>query len=361
MKRARRLWPYLACGLALFAAPKSADAKRTGMNLPCHNCHEGQDKPLVSASLSSARVEPGQSLTITVTAKHARAKVGGVLVDSKGVGTLELVDAVGTHLFEGNVTQATHAMPQTYANGQVEFTFRWLAPATVGTAELEIWSNAGNDNSMPADDSAGEVIAAVAIGCDGAWYHVDSDKDGAGAELGRVFSCEPMPERILQGGDCNDQEPLVHPGVAETCNSRDDDCDGEVDDGFEPVLLVVDADADGFGSRTGMTLIGCPPVAGFAPSFDDCDDGNALIHPQAVEIANGLDDNCNGQRDEAAPMASGGGPAVPAPTPDPAPAAAAPAPSGCAFSPHFSAPLLAGLVFALLLGGARRRARALQR
>jgi Putative metal-binding motif len=365
MKRASRLWASVSCGLALLGAASSAEAKRTGMNLACHNCHEGKDKPLLSAELSSARVEPGQTLTITVTAKHERAKVGGVLVDSKGHGTFELVDPVGTHLFEGIATQATHAMPQTYANGQVQFAFRWVAPATVGTAEFEIWTNAGNDNLMPADDGSTEVIMAVAVGCDGAWYHVDADKDGAGAEQGRVFSCEPMPDRILQGGDCNDQESLVGPGVAETCNNRDDDCDGEIDDGFEPVLLVVDADGDGFGSRTGMSMVGCPPVAGYAPSFDDCNDSNPAINPQATEIVNGVDDNCNGQRDEAVPVAgaggggsgggggggsAGGGAVTPPPATTPA------EPSGCAFTPRFSGSALACVVFLALLGGVRRRA-----
>ena len=30
-------------------------------------------------------------------------------------------------------------------------------------------------------------------------------------------------------GDCDDEDPAVHPGAAEVCNAKDDDCDGEVD------------------------------------------------------------------------------------------------------------------------------------
>ena len=30
-------------------------------------------------------------------------------------------------------------------------------------------------------------------------------------------------------GDCDDEDPEVHPGAAEVCNAKDDDCDGEVD------------------------------------------------------------------------------------------------------------------------------------
>ena len=35
------------------------------------------------------------------------------------------------------------------------------------------------------------------------------------------------------GQDCDDGEPSVYPGAAETCNFRDDDCDGEIDEVLE--------------------------------------------------------------------------------------------------------------------------------
>lgn len=354
MKRAGWSFVAVALALALGSVTPPAEAKRTGMNLACHNCHEAHDKPKLSVALSATRVEPGQSVTINITATHERAKVGGVLVDSNELGSFELVDAVGTKLFESNVTQATHAMPFPYVNGQVQFSFRWVAPSTPGPVELDVWSNAGNDNMKPEDDSPAEVVMGIGVGCDAVWYYLDADKDGAGAESSKMLSCTPVPERIAQGGDCNDQKPEVGPSVAETCNSVDDNCNGVVDDGFTPVLLVTDADGDGFGSTSGMSMIGCPPVPNFAPTFDDCNDLDATIHPGAVEVANGRDDNCNSKVDDV-----GAGPTVPATggsssTPTGVPPAADP--GGCSFTPPAqSRPLHLLLGAALLLGWARAR------
>jgi hypothetical protein len=352
--------------LALCAMSAPAAAKRTGMNLPCHNCHEGQSKPQVEVMTSAARVEPGQPVTFTITAKHERAKVGGVLIDSKGEGKLEVIDAVGTRLFDDTVTQATHSMPHPYANGQVQFSFRWIAPAAPAAVVFDIWSNAGNDNSKPEDDSAGEAVVGVAVGCDAAWYYLDADLDGTGAENSKVFSCTPMPDRITVGGDCNDLDAKISPKAAEVCNSVDDDCDGKVDDGFTPVLLVTDADGDGYGTSQGMSMIGCPPVPGFATTFDDCNDTDATVNPGAMELANGRDDNCNGKVDDANAMPGTGGTAGSGGSATggsaTAPLAAPPTEAGCAMAAPSRPGPLHWLGAALLAGwaglrraGSRRR------
>ena len=64
-----------------------------------------------------------------------------------------------------------------------------------------------------------------------------------------------------------------------------------------------DADGDGYGDPA-KPLLGCSPPAGYVTNNTDCNDASAAVHPGAIELCNGVDDNCNGQIDEGNP---GGG------------------------------------------------------
>jgi hypothetical protein len=112
---------------------------------------------------------------------------------------------------------------------------------------------------------------------------VDADADGS-----------PASE------DCDDDDPSRNPSAAETCNAQDDDCDGDVDE--EPAnapTWYADADSDNHGDPAAPTEA-CVAPAGAVALGDDCDDGDNLRHPGALETCNLKDDDCDEAIDEDA-------------------------------------------------------------
>jgi MYXO-CTERM domain-containing protein len=59
-----------------------------------------------------------------------------------------------------------------------------------------------------------------------------------------------------------------------------------------------DDDGDGFGSKVEVIVTPCTPPAGFAPNTRDCDDADPQVSPAAVEVCDGIDQNCNGAADD---------------------------------------------------------------
>ena len=76
------------------------------------------------------------------------------------------------------------------------------------------------------------------------------------------------------GPDCNDLDASIHSQAAEVCNGRDDNCDGDVDEGF-------DADTDGYSTCAG-----------------DCDDSDGAVNPGASEVCDDIDNDCDEAVDE---------------------------------------------------------------
>jgi len=103
--------------------------------------------------------------------------------------------------------------------------------------------------------------------------------------------------------DCDEADPLIHPGADEECNGRDDDCDGFVDDDDPDVTEAFDwypdLDGDGWGDATASPEPACAGPEGWVDRTGDCDDGDAEVHPEATEDCDGRDDDCNGVVDDA--------------------------------------------------------------
>ena len=62
-------------------------------------------------------------------------------------------------------------------------------------------------------------------------------------------------------------------------------------------IYYPDNDSDGSGNP-GNATYSCSPILGLTTIGGDCNDYNSAINPSATEIANGLDDNCDGNIDD---------------------------------------------------------------
>jgi hypothetical protein len=112
------------------------------------------------------------------------------------------------------------------------------------------------------------------------------DRDMDGYQSG---TCNPSPNGVPRGGDCDDYSNAKSPGNREDCsNSVDNDCDGLVG-AQDPDCMkeCEDADNDGYQSA----LCNSDPRA----RGNDCDDNNPMINPGRPEqCGNMLDDDCKG-------------------------------------------------------------------
>jgi hypothetical protein len=126
-------------------------------------------------------------------------------------------------------------------------------------------------------------------------FYSDVDGDTFGGALLGSFCVQPANSSATPG-DCNDNEASINPASSETCNSLDDDCDGDVDEGVL-TSFYMDADGDTYGDMTSMVMACALPV-GYASNSDDCDDTNSSVNPNAIEYCNGIDDDCNSAIDD---------------------------------------------------------------
>ena len=131
-----------------------------------------------------------------------------------------------------------------------------------------------------------------------AWY-VDTDGDGWGTGPARV-ACVAIGAEVDRDGDCEDGDPGISPDATERCDGVDEDCDGVVDVGaIDAATWYRDGDGDGWGDAS-RSQQACEQPAGTSALAGDCDDGSLAVVPGAMEICDGLDNDCDGAVDVGA-------------------------------------------------------------
>jgi large repetitive protein len=154
---------------------------------------------------------------------------------------------------------------------------------------------------------AAEICDGVDNNCDGiidegvsAHFYLDEDQDGFGANDSSLEACEAPEGYVPISNDCNDQDPLIYPAATEQCDELDNDCNGEIDEGVGEQLFE-DNDLDGYGAPS-TAFIGCAATEGIVALSGDCNDdpndNGAAINPDAEELCDGVDNNCNDNIDE---------------------------------------------------------------
>ena len=132
------------------------------------------------------------------------------------------------------------------------------------------------------------------------WY-LDADNDNYYTGSGVTQCASPgagyKMSGLLGGSDCNDNSANIYPGAVEICNNIDDDCDGQIDEGAQPVNWYQDLDGDSYGNPS-VSQSSCTQPNGYVLNNTDCNDNNTNVHPGATEVCNGIDDDCDGQTDE---------------------------------------------------------------
>jgi len=146
----------------------------------------------------------------------------------------------------------------------------------VNPGKAEVCDGLDNDCDGETDEDASDAQSLYA--------DVDGDEWGNVADV--VRSCSGSIEgRVDLSGDCDDNDPDIHPGAQEVCDEwqTDEDCDGLSDDNDESVdeetmiTRYEDNDGDGYGDAA-KPITSCHPDG--VDDDTDCNDESEYETPE---------------------------------------------------------------------------------
>ena len=123
----------------------------------------------------------------------------------------------------------------------------------------------------------------------------DFDEDRFGDPSGLVETCSAPVGYVSNCDDCNDEDSTIKPTADEVCDEIDNDCNDLIDDDAL-ISFWLDFDGDGFGDSEHV-VEACAPPEDYVDNDQDCDDSLDPTYPDADEICNGEDDDCDSEID----------------------------------------------------------------
>lgn len=165
-----------------------------------------------------------------------------------------------------------------------------------------------NDYDVDINPGADEICDNIDNNCSGENneglsfinYYDDLDDDGYGWASTTYNWCALTDGFVTNDNDCNDDDSDINPDATEICGDGiDNNCDGEIDEDCDDVVVTyyLDADGDGYGDADNSVSTTTKP-SGYVFNSTDCDDNDANIYPGATEVCDGVDNNCDGSIDE---------------------------------------------------------------
>jgi hypothetical protein len=149
-------------------------------------------------------------------------------------------------------------------------------------------------NGPPKAEDSGEEPVADCEDETKDTYYEDLDGDGFGNPERPELLCGAEDGWVGNSEDCDDSNGEVSPSQEEQCDGFDNNCDGMVDDdtAIDASDWFRDDDGDGYGGGPPRGF-GCSGAEDEVNNSGDCDDADSAIHPDAIEVCDGTDNDCD--------------------------------------------------------------------